>query len=544
VSSVLIALLLAALLPFGGTIAAAPTIVDVTPDNLQGWELQNYDCVKLDQGTGTIAFVNGPATPPLGTGSLRLAIGTEGGSFAALYNGNVQFRLALSAIQALTYDSYISAGNIAAGQAPFLIIDVDTTGDGVADDQLYFEPGRQDGTYPVDPGDGPIPTQGPPALNTWQEWNAKTGGWRSRNDGLVNPPQHTLTGYATDHPGATITNSGTGAFGFRIGAGCGSGAWAGFIGHVDDLTLGVGGNATRFNFETGSTPSPSPSPAAYTLTATAQGSGTVAGGGSYNAGDVAAVTATAGAGQLLTGWTFDGQFVGWHTPLSITMNSSHTVVGTFAPTKTFGDVPSNHQAANAITQLATRGYIRGYNATQYGPNDGVQRAQMAALIARAMPHGPGTPPTMLTPPACLVAGSWDCEDWGNTFTDRQGLDANLWRNAGTLQHYNVARGYAAGDCAAKGKAFPCYGPTDPVTHAETITFITRAMVAKGYWTLQPATPQPGVPTVFAAEFATYIHYTGGLPAAPANWNGQASRGWFAMALWQALNSYWGVDRVP
>ena len=39
---------------------------------------------------------------------------------------------------------------------------------------------------------------------------------------------------------------------------------------------------------------------------------------------------------------------------------------------------------------------------------------MAALIARAV--------------------GWDLEDQGNGFSDRNGVDDNLWRNVGTLAH--------------------------------------------------------------------------------------------------------------
>ncbi len=179
--------------------------------------------------------------------------------------------------------------------------------------------------------------------------------------------------------------------------------------------------------------------------------------------------------------------------------------------------------------------------------DPVSRAQIEALIARATPAGPGTPTNgTLTPPGCTVAGTWDCEDWGNTFTDQGGIDPNLWRNAGALQHYQVAFGYGAADCERKGRAFPCYGPTDPVSHAQTIAFITRAMIAKGYWQPQLNAPLPyaGVPGVLATEVRTFHHYTGGIPAAPSSaaaWNGGATRGWFARALWQALGSYWGTD---
>ena len=228
--------------------------------------------------------------------------------------------------------------------------------------------------------------------------------------------------------------------------------------------------------------------------------------------------------------------------LTITTDGPHTVAATFAPSSPFPDVPGNRADAAAITALAARGTIRGYGDGRYGPDDGVQRAQMAALIARAMPAGPGTPPGMVVPPAC-TAGTWDCEDWGNGFSDPGGLTGGLWRDAGTLQHYKVAFGYDGAACAARGVVSPCYAPTAPVSYVETVTFITRAMVAKGYWAMQPNAPQPyaGVPAVFAATVATYQFYTGAIPAPPDDWNAGATRGWFAQALWTALDSYWGTD---
>jgi hypothetical protein len=95
-------------------------------------------------------------------------------------------------------------------------------------------------------------------------------------------------------------------------------------------------------------------------------------------------------------------------------------------------------------------------------------------------------------------------------------------------------GYTAADCAGQGRAFPCYGPTDPVSHAQTIAFITRAMIAKGYWVAQPDAPlpDPGVPSVLSTEARTFAFYTGSLPALPTGkgWNDGATRGWFAEAL--------------
>jgi hypothetical protein len=254
----------------------------------------------------------------------------------------------------------------------------------------------------------------------------------------------------------------------------------------------------------------------------------------YPEGTVVALTPLPDTGQTFVGWTVDGVAKGWAGTLTITMDDDHTVEGAYVATKTFADVGPGRVDYAAIVELASRGTILGFNATTYGPDQGVQRAQMAALIARAMPEGPGTPTFgYVAPPACAVAGTWDCEDWGNSFTD-QG------------QHYQVAFGYTAADCQARGRAFPCYGPTDPVSHAQTIAFITRAMIVKGYWVAQPNAPLPyaGVPGVLATEVRTFHYYTGGVPDAPGSasgWNGGATRGWFARALWAALDSYWGVD---
>ncbi len=305
--------------------------------------------------------------------------------------------------------------------------------------------------------------------------------------------------------------------------------------------------------------SPSPSPAPLvTLTLTTSGPGSNTSGRApvgtttsattfqYAVDTAVTLTPQPASETIFIGWQVDGVDKGWAVPFALTMNNNHAVVASFAPTKSFADVPANRDDATAIRELASRGTIRGYNDTTYGPDDGMQRAQMAALIARATAAGPGTPPTTLTPPACVAAGSWDCEDWGNGFSDRNGLDANLWRNVGALQHYQVAFGYDGAACAARGVASPCYAPTAPVSSVETVVFITRAMIAKGYWVAQPNAPQPyaGVPAVFGPTVATYHYYTvgaGGVPAPPSDWNAGATRGWFARALWQALNTYWATD---
>jgi alpha-tubulin suppressor-like RCC1 family protein len=193
---------------------------------------------------------------------------------------------------------------------------------------------------------------------------------------------------------------------------------------------------------------------------------------------------------------------------------------------TFCDVSSNTTYGHAITQLAARGIIRGYANACFGPTDTTQRAQMAAFIARAM--------------------GWDGENHGNPFSDRNGIDETLWRNVGTLAHYGVAFGYTGSACTQRNTPSPCFGPTDKVTQAQTISFVTRAMVKKGYWVQQPDNPSlyPNLPASSGhrADMATYMHYVEGtLPGTSnasqwANWAQPASRGWFSEALWNALET--------
>ncbi|MFN8538542.1 MAG: S-layer homology domain-containing protein [Thermomicrobiales bacterium] len=220
------------------------------------------------------------------------------------------------------------------------------------------------------------------------------------------------------------------------------------------------------------------------------GLGSVLGGGIYTEGDVATLTAAPSLNNyLFVGWRIDGVYAGWANPLTVTMSTGHVIQATFSQVVSFSDSHPTPPDFNPITELATRGTIRGYATGTFGPGDGVQRAQMAALIARAMPAGPGTPPTMLQPPACVVSGSWDCEDWGNSFKDQSGAPG-LWRDVGTLRHYNVAFGYGGDACEERGVSSPCFAPNEPVSYAQTISFITRAMIAKGYWVAQPNAPQP------------------------------------------------------
>ena len=190
----------------------------------------------------------------------------------------------------------------------------------------------------------------------------------------------------------------------------------------------------------------------------------------------------------------------------------------------FNDMPGDAASQEAIRQLAQRGILRGNGDGTVGATSSTLRAQMAGLIARAM--------------------TWELEGYGGTpFPDQVNVDNELWHSVGTLAHYNVALGFADGT----------YHPTEPVLYQQVILFISRAMVAKGYWVPQTDVPGtfPNLPNRTAREradrrdIATYVYYTqsrGGVPDRPATgnfvgWDQPAPRAWFARALWAALDSY-------
>ena len=206
-------------------------------------------------------------------------------------------------------------------------------------------------------------------------------------------------------------------------------------------------------------------------------------------------------------------------------------MATFAPRPTFSDVAPPGVAWDAITQLAARGVINGYSPDEcasrglaapcYGPADPVARAQIAALIVRAF--------------------GWDAERprGPSPFADLGGVDAELQRAILILARRGIVTGYGDGT----------YGPLDGVTHAQAISFIARSMVQAGHWT--PVTQDDGtaftdlpVGSPHRLDLLTYARYAGSPPERPSGWGAGANRAWTAQALWQALSSHFGVDRVP
>jgi hypothetical protein len=232
-SLVVVALAVGALavIAFGAT-------TTVRPSSMDGWAAQT------DNPTAAVTFMNGPGSPPLGSGSaeLKTGNGTIGGDGAAQLRNVNYAGTKLSDLTELRYSTYVIQNN--GQQAPYLILQIDTDLNGTVDDLLFFEPPYQN---PVD-GNPSLPNQGSVALNTWQSWNALSGGWYSFTYAGPGTGVDSLAGYITANPNARIVNSTTGAGGVRLLVGFAS-ANDQFKSNVDAFKIGVSGTTDTYDFE-------------------------------------------------------------------------------------------------------------------------------------------------------------------------------------------------------------------------------------------------------------------------------------------------------
>lgn len=197
--------------------------LSVKADNLQGWQTSAT-------GTAGGAFVAGPGAPPAGTGSYSFSVGADGASTATLsmpdFGGaDLKFILGLS------YSTNVAAQG-AAGQAPFLRLDIDQDDNGSIDDTLTF-----------------VPPAGSVSLDAWQTWDARAGTWQSGDVGAGS-----LDAYLLAFPKAVIAGDG-----FNISVGSASGGWAGFVGAIDRVSITSDCITFNYDFE-GEAPGPTPIP--------------------------------------------------------------------------------------------------------------------------------------------------------------------------------------------------------------------------------------------------------------------------------------------
>ncbi len=186
-----------------------------------------------------------------------------------------------------------------------------------------------------------------------------------------------------------------------------------------------------------------------------------------------------------------------------------------AATSPFPDVTSSTQYSTAIFYLYGLGIVRGDQDGLFRPNNSLLRAQMAGMVARAF--------------------LWADENHGSSFADQGTVDNELWNDANVLSYYNVARGYTT----------TMFDPLTPVLNVQDISFVTRAMVTKGFWeqeTHEDGTMYPNVPanSGHRLDLATFVKYAGLVPGTTsltANWDvyaQNATRAFSAQVVYLAL----------
>ena len=143
----------------------------VNPATMDDWTFTTTSPRGLT--TAVAQMVDGPSTPPFGTGSARFRIGPGGFGTSELRHDALTGVL-LSSLTDLRYSTLVTSkldNNII-----YLAIDLDLNNDGAFDDRIVFEPKYQDGTF-----NPAIPAQPTVQLDTWQTWDAFGGGWWSRS---------------------------------------------------------------------------------------------------------------------------------------------------------------------------------------------------------------------------------------------------------------------------------------------------------------------------------------------------------------------------
>lgn len=202
-----------------------PGSVKVSDLNPQGWAFFN------EGATGSGSFVTGPATPPVGTGSVNLTVDSTGRHAIGKIYQNIRF----DQITELGYSTYQASANPAVAISMQFQLDYDLTDANQAfQGRLTYEPYHTETVQ----------------QNTWQTWTPLTGKWwASGAPGNTVCPQATPCTWAqvlAAFPNAGIHASPTlGAVIFRAGGPVNFP----FTGNVDNFTFGVNNTDTVTDFE-------------------------------------------------------------------------------------------------------------------------------------------------------------------------------------------------------------------------------------------------------------------------------------------------------
>jgi hypothetical protein len=220
----------------GVTRAATPPVV-VKPSSMNGWAIVDDN----GHAGGSGSLVVGPTTPPAGVGSARLQLSASNAGWD--FEGAASFAgTRLDSITSLSYDTYRASFDTGDNLAIALQMSVDydlTDAFTAFQGRLVFEP------YETVPGAVP--------QNTWQHWDTTAGKWWQSGNAFVGGVNVgkactqgspcTWTDLKADYPNAGIRPT-SGKLYLKAGSG-----WNSFDGNADNLTIGVGGVDTTYDFE-------------------------------------------------------------------------------------------------------------------------------------------------------------------------------------------------------------------------------------------------------------------------------------------------------
>jgi hypothetical protein len=206
---------------------AAPT--RVTPGDLDGWSVTQYDCLVYagdPAGAPPLEgqpFVAGPGTPPAGFGSLKLI------NTAAAFGFSFTFTRwdgldgqPLSRLNSISFSTFMDDNTEPIAPPPTLSLHIDVTGDGGATEEISFTP--------------PDPAV---VADRWQRW---TAGQSTTWDTPGGPM--TLSEYRTAHPSAEFEDS---PHGLQFQSDCQD---AGNVPHyMDAVIVRLTGETQGFDFE-------------------------------------------------------------------------------------------------------------------------------------------------------------------------------------------------------------------------------------------------------------------------------------------------------
>jgi hypothetical protein len=236
--------------------ATADTTVTVSPAGLGPWQSVVSDTHGnfVTDTDATVSWGVNPPGAPLGTGSVTLDTGTNHGDSAPQLVDQALAGTQLAALKTLSYSTLgtLIAGPNLAGQLPYLVLTLDTNGDGLEDDSIVFEPLYQHG-YRND-----ILDQGAIQTGIWQNWDAVHGGWWSFSGKLAGASPgfgvKTLPEILAAAPSARIVQANTiPQGGLRVVIGVRN-VPDHLVGSVDNLKLDSGTGVTTYDFEPGTHP--------------------------------------------------------------------------------------------------------------------------------------------------------------------------------------------------------------------------------------------------------------------------------------------------